>query len=129
MKRAFAIWFVCSMLGALLTILLPEDLLGSGRLFSLSEGHGPSASDAIGIGVILAGWAWFVRASWIEWRGRETRWPGIALAMLAAAGAALCLIAISADRNLAAIVFGSVAVTAQIALAVIPHCFAARESK
>jgi hypothetical protein len=127
--RHLVIWLASSTLGVLLVAMLPEDLFYAGRLFSLSTGHGPGVSDVIGIAIMLAGWAWFVRATWYDWRTREPRRFGVALALLAAMGSAGCLIAISANRNLAAIVFGSIAVAAQIALAIIPHCFAGKESK
>ena len=41
----------------MLIVLLPDD--GS-RLFSLSERHGPSAQDAVGILLILVGWLAFL---------------------------------------------------------------------
>ena len=51
--RSWRWWAILSALG-LVTILMPDT--GS-RLFSLSEGHGPSLIDGMGVLLLLAGWA------------------------------------------------------------------------
>lgn len=124
-----AVWLASAAAGMALIVLLPEGLLGDGRLFSLSAGHGPSASDAIGVAVILAGWAWFVREVWRAWRGRAMRRSGLALAAIALTALALCLAAIAVDRNAMALLAGAIAVAAQIGLALLPHCHDGKERK
>jgi hypothetical protein len=51
-------WLVCSVLGAVVIALPDSDR----RVFSLSAAHGPSAVDLLGVLLMLAGWALFLRA-------------------------------------------------------------------
>ena len=60
MRRALVFWLVCSAVGATV-VALPDD---GRRLVSFSQAHGPSALDALGIGVMLMGWAAFAVATW-----------------------------------------------------------------
>ncbi len=59
-RRRLSAWAVLSVLGALV-VSLPDT---GPRLFSLSPAHGPSAVDALGIVLALAGWATFLAAAW-----------------------------------------------------------------
>ena len=65
MRRALLVWLVCSTAGAII-IALPD---AGPRLVSLSETHGFSAFDALGIALVLFGWAVFLLAIW-QRRGR-----------------------------------------------------------
>ena len=76
-RRGALVWLVCSVLGAVV-IALPDS---NQRVFSLSAAHGPSVVDLLGVLVMLAGWALFVRALWLAWRqaGRTRTPAGIPL--------------------------------------------------
>ena len=56
LTRGLITWLALSGVGVLV-ISLPDS--GS-RLFSLSEGHGPSVQDAVGIVLVLIGWLAFL---------------------------------------------------------------------
>jgi hypothetical protein len=58
--RSWLWWGILSALG-LVTILMPDT---NRRLFSLSEGHGPSLVDGIGVLFLLAGWTALDIATW-----------------------------------------------------------------
>lgn len=60
MRRALLAWLSLSLVGALL-IARPDT---GPRLISFSAAHGPSALDAAGIMIALAGYAWFLLAAW-----------------------------------------------------------------
>ena len=49
-------WMVFSVVGVLI-VLAPDE---GGRVFSFSEGHGPSAQDLVGVIVIMLGWLAFL---------------------------------------------------------------------
>jgi hypothetical protein len=80
--RSWLWWGILSALG-LVTILMPDT--GS-RLFSLSEGHGPSLIDGMGVLFLLAGWAVLDIATWRRRRGLSPRRD--VLMLIAAAGIA-----------------------------------------
>jgi peptidoglycan/LPS O-acetylase OafA/YrhL len=103
-------------------VLLPENLLGAGRLFSLNARHGPGRADALGVGVILAGWLWFHRALWLERRQMRPRWLALALAVLALAALAGCILAMRADRDSLAFAAAGLSAAAQYALAALCYC-------
>lgn len=67
--RSWLSWSILSALG-LVIILLPDT---DRRLFSLSEGHGPSLIDSMGVLVLLAGWAVLDIATWRRRRGLLVR--------------------------------------------------------
>lgn len=56
MIRAVLIWLGASALGVALIAVLPEDWLGGEILFRLSDRHGPTAADAVGLALVGAGW-------------------------------------------------------------------------
>lgn len=56
LTRGLASWVLLTVVGTLI-VLIPDE---GPRLFSLSEGHGPSAQDSVGIVVILIGWLGFL---------------------------------------------------------------------
>jgi hypothetical protein len=68
MARTWALWATLSAAGLGL-ILIPDT---GPRLFSLSEEHGPSLTDAIGVLLLVAGWATLDIATW---RGRRRLGP------------------------------------------------------
>lgn len=53
-------WLVLSVVGAMI-VAIPDQ---GGRIVSFSPRHGPSAIDAVGIGVLLAGWVAFLVPLW-----------------------------------------------------------------
>jgi hypothetical protein len=125
--RAVTIWLAASALGVCLLILLPESLFGGAPVFSLSERHGPSPSDATGLVLIAGGWMVFLRALWVGWpRRKAARLPGF-LAVVAAAASIACIAAITDDRDGLALALGLAAFAAQLALAVVVHCLAQPE--
>lgn len=60
MRGALVAWFSLSALGVAV-ISLPDR---GGRLFSVSDAHGPSAVDMFGIALLLLGWSVFLAALW-----------------------------------------------------------------
>ena len=60
MRSALLVWAACSAIGAVV-VALPDR---GPRLVSFSRAHGPSAVDAVGAAVMLAGWAVFAAALW-----------------------------------------------------------------
>jgi hypothetical protein len=110
------VWLGASAVGVALIVLLPEASLGKGRLFSLSERHGPSASDSVGLVLVIGGWAVYLVALWRH-RGELTpRRRAAWLAGAAVAASAGCVAAIVAGQDGWAAALGLVAVASQIAL-------------
>jgi hypothetical protein len=96
MKRSWLSWAVLSTLG-IVTILLPDT---DRRLFSLSEGHGPSVVDAIGVVLLLAGWAVLDIATWRRRHALDHRREVIvAMGAVGVAAAALLLWSVLGDRG------------------------------
>jgi hypothetical protein len=81
-RRSWLWWGILSALG-LVGILLPDT---GRRLFSLSQAHGPSLVDGVGVLLLLAGWAVLDIASWRRRRGFRPRRE--VLLLIAAAGTA-----------------------------------------
>jgi hypothetical protein len=67
--RSWLSWGILSALG-LVAILLPDT---DRRLFSLSEGHGPSLIDGVGVMFLVAGWAALDIGTWRRRRGLSLR--------------------------------------------------------
>jgi hypothetical protein len=85
--RSWLWWGILSALG-LVTILVPDT---GRRLFSLSQAHGPSLIDGMGVLVLLAGWAVLDIATWRRRRGLSIRRE--VLMLMATAGiAAIALV-------------------------------------
>ena len=57
MKLTVASWLLCSVVGTIL-VALPDD---GRRVVWLSEAHGPSTLDAVGVLVLIAGWGMLLR--------------------------------------------------------------------
>lgn len=60
LRRGMAVWLVLSVAGAMI-VAVPDQ---GARIVSFSPRHGPSAIDAIGVGVLLAGWVAFLVPLW-----------------------------------------------------------------
>jgi hypothetical protein len=112
---ALAVWVGASALGIALVVLLPEDWLGGGRLFSLGAEHGPAPSDAVGLVLVLAGWAVWLRALWRR-RARMPRRPALLVALASLLATVGCLAAFAAGHELSGLVSGLAAVAGQLAL-------------
>lgn len=80
--RAMLAWAVLSVVGVAV-IARPDD---GPRIFSLSETHGPSTPDVIGIMLLLLGWIVFLSALWRARSAVRVPSPPTALAAAAAAG-------------------------------------------
>ena len=95
--RSWLWWGILSGIG-LVTILIPDT---GRRLFSLSEGHGPSLVDGIGILLLLAGWVALDIATWRRRRALSLRREMIVLMGAAGvAGAGLVLWSVLGDHGL-----------------------------
>ena len=116
MARAFAIWGAASLLGVALVAWLPEQWLGGAVLFRLSDRHGPSVADGVGILILLAGWLYYVGALWRRRRSLSPRWVVLVLITVAIAAALGCIYAATADQDGWLIALTALALTAQIAL-------------
>lgn len=80
--RAMIVWAALSVVGVAV-VALPDD---GPRLFTLSETHGPSTPDLIGIVLLLLGWAVFLSALWRARSAVRVPPRSTALATVAAAG-------------------------------------------
>ena len=121
MIRAVLIWLGASALGVALIAVLPEDWLGGEILFRLSDRHGPTAADAVGLALVGAGWAVFLRALWSKRRGVEPRWAAWLLAIAAIAALCGCLAAFSVNLDGWGMALGLASLTAQLSLASLAH--------
>lgn len=80
--RAMLVWAVLSVVGVIV-VAVPDE---SARIFTLSETHGPSMPDLIGVVLLLLGWAVFLFALWrVRWAVRLPPQP-TALAAVVATG-------------------------------------------
>lgn len=84
MTRSWALWATLSVAG-LSIILIPDT---GPRLFSLSEEHGPSLTDGIGVLLLVIGWATLDMATWRRRRRLAPKRGVLAFAAIAAFGAA-----------------------------------------
>ncbi len=126
MGRAIAICLAATALGVALMVLLPEDLLGGGPLFTLNDRHGPGRADAIGLVIILGGWLYFQGTLWVKRHDMRPRWLAVALTIVSLAALFGCIAAFRADRDSWAFLSAGVAVAAQFGLAALCHCKSAR---
>jgi hypothetical protein len=86
------LWVVLSAAGVLI-VSIPDD---GPRVIALSAGHGPSALDAAGIVVLLAGWVAFLAPLF---RSRHRIHHAPTLALVALAGAALVAWSVATDTG------------------------------
>lgn len=50
--------------GAIIVLFVPEDLFGNQVLFRLSDQHGPSTIDTVGLLLVISGWLYYIYALW-----------------------------------------------------------------
>ncbi len=115
MRWALLTWAACSALGAAV-VALPDS---GPRLFSFSRAHGPSAVDAVGAAVMLAGWAVFVGALWRR-RGfvrRAATGPLVLAGFALGLGAGLVVASAGADYAYWWAIGAGILVAAQVLLA------------
>lgn len=121
MARALLLWLAATALGAALVALLPEHWFGGGVLFRFSDRHGPSAADAIGLAIALAGWLFYLRALWVRRNALRPPWLAGAVGVVAVAALAACITAITLDQDQGALALGALSFAAQAALAFTAH--------
>lgn len=92
LRRGLLSWVVLSAVGVLV-LAVPDD---GPRLVSLSEVHGPSALDAVGILILLTGWAAFL-APLLAARHRIDH--AAAFALVVFAGSVLVLWSVATDTG------------------------------
>ncbi len=63
-NRTWGIWLAATLTG-IAVIALPDD---DHRLFSISDTHGPSAVDAVGVAILLGGWLLLTVATVVRWQ-------------------------------------------------------------
>jgi hypothetical protein len=106
-------------MGAALIVFLPEHLFGGGDLFRLSDRHGPSLADGVGLVSIMGGWLYFLHALWSRRHALLPRSAAFAcIAAMLIAGAS-CIAAFAADRDAWGIALALMAVAAQFGLAIL----------
>lgn len=92
LRQGLVAWAALSLVGALI-VMLPDD---GRRVFSLSEGHGPSIQDSIGIALLLFGWVVFlIRLI----RSRASIWRPPILLVAAIASGALLVWSVASDAG------------------------------
>jgi hypothetical protein len=122
--RSWSSWGILSALG-LVAILLPDT---DRRLFSLSEGHGPSLIDGLGVLLLVAGWAALDIGTWRRRRGLSLRRDVLVLISTAGIAAiALVIWSVLGDHGSWWIVGAVVLAAIQLAVAV-AATFAERSS-
>jgi hypothetical protein len=96
MRRAWAWWALLSTSGVAL-IVVPDT---SPRIFSLSETHGPSLVDALGIVLLVSGWTILDLATWRR-RGRLGLGSGVfaLVGVIAAVAAGLVVWSVLGDHG------------------------------
>jgi hypothetical protein len=95
-RRSWLWWGILSALG-LVTISVPDT---GPRLFSLSEAHGPSLVDSMGVLFLVAGWAVLDIATWRRRRLRSLRREALLLmATVGTAAVALVLWSVLGDHG------------------------------
>lgn len=113
-KKALIAWLVMSMFGLAVIGLTPENLFGSDRVLTLSDQHGPTISDAIGITLLLIGWLYYLWRLWVNrnliTNTRKLRFYA-AIALISVFG---CIIAAVHNFNLLIVIFAFTAIAAQI---------------
>jgi hypothetical protein len=92
LRRVVLLWLVLSA-GGVLVLSVPDD---GPRVVAFSEHHGPSALDAVGILILLAGWAAFL-APLVA--ARHTIHHASTLALVALAGAVLVIWSVTTDAG------------------------------
>ena len=92
LRRGLLWWVVLSAVGVLV-LSLPDD---GPRIIALSEGHGPSALDAVGILILLVAWAAFLAPLFAA---RHTIHHASTLALVALAGAVLVIWSVATDTG------------------------------
>ncbi len=107
LRVGLIVWAILSLLGVGV-VALPDD---DARIISLSEGHGPSLIDAVGIAVLIAGWGFFVVALW---RARTAITRRRLLAALAVTGAGLVVWSVATDNGSWWILGAAILVIAQL---------------
>lgn len=122
MSRArWAWWAGCSLVGGVLVALPDADH----RLVSFSRDHGPSALDALGVVILIAGWGVLGHALWahradLATLGRTSPPTLLAGAFAAGLGAGLVVASVLADFAhwwaLGAVILGGAQVGAVLAL-------------
>lgn len=114
MKRPWIWWATLSAVGVA-TIAIPDT---GPPLFSISQIHGPSLLDTIGIGLLVAGWAVLDVATWRRRRRLPLSPRALTTIAVVAAGAAgLVLWSVLGDRGLWWIVGSVVLAVLQLAAA------------
>jgi hypothetical protein len=83
-RRAWVWWALLSVTGFVI-VLIPD---ASPRLFSLSEEHGPSLLDGVGVLLLVSGWAILDVATWRRRHTLHVRRGALLLTVVAAAAAA-----------------------------------------
>jgi hypothetical protein len=113
-------WILATCVGAALVVFLPDNLLGEGTLIRLSDRHGPTAADALGLAIAMAGWAIYLRALWLVRRRFQQVWASrllVAITFLSTFG---CVLAAAGNLDFLLIVFAIVAFAAQVGLGLLP---------
>lgn len=92
--RAMLVWAVLSVVGVVV-VALPDD---GPRILTLSETHGPSSSDLIGIVLLLLGWTVFLSTLWrVRW---AVRVPPQATALITAAATGVLAWSVLTDSGM-----------------------------
>jgi hypothetical protein len=107
-RRSWLCWGILSALG-IVVILGPDR---SRRLFSLSQAHGPSLIDSVGVLFLVAGWAALDTATWRRRRGRPLRREVRLLTVVAGTAAATLVLWSVLDDHGAWWVIGAVLLAA-----------------
>lgn len=111
LKTGLVLWAVTSVIGVGV-VAIPDE---GPPMFSLSDGHGPSAVDMLGVALILIGWTAFVRGLWSMRSIVEHR---LLWGVIAVAGVVLVVWSVGTDTGSWWVLGAGVLVAVQVAVAV-----------
>jgi hypothetical protein len=95
MSRAWVAWLFLSLAGTVLIAMPDPDR----RLFSISEGHGPGATDLVGALVLTIGWVALDVQIWLGRRHLPARGRPLLVMVVGAALVVALVVAWSVERD------------------------------
>ncbi|HSE29209.1 MAG TPA: hypothetical protein VLA77_01330 [Candidatus Saccharimonadales bacterium] len=119
MIKVIVAWLSVSLVGVLLVVLLPDDLLGNQIVFRLSNEHGPTLADSVGILCILGAWVYYLANLWIRRKAllaKKATWWLIGFIVLGVVGS---IVAATQNANGFLIAVSSISLVAQIILGIL----------
>jgi hypothetical protein len=97
-------------------VLLPDNLLGDRVMVRLSDRHGPTAADTIGVVIALAGWGYYLGSIWRRRMRLQKLWLATILILVTLLALTGALLAAAFNQDSLLLFLGIVAFAAQLSL-------------